>query len=61
MAHFSFFNDVNLNKVLGRFIGIYVHFPFEAWRDGHNHHHKHFGNIDRLDLSQTILFTKKQY
>jgi omega-6 fatty acid desaturase (delta-12 desaturase) len=41
--------------------GVYVHFPFNAWRDGHNHHHKHFGNLDRFDASQTILFTKKQY
>ena len=52
---------MGLNKFIGSFFGIYVHFPFTAWRDGHNHHHKHFGNLDRLDLSQTILFTKKQY
>jgi acyl-lipid omega-6 desaturase (Delta-12 desaturase) len=31
------------------------------WRDGHNYHHKHFGNLDKVDLSQTILFTKKDY
>jgi fatty acid desaturase len=28
MAHFSFFTDANLNKLFGRLIGIYVHFPF---------------------------------
>jgi fatty acid desaturase len=50
-----------MNKLIGKMIGIYVHFPFDNWRDGHNHHHKHFGNLDRMDLSQTILFTKKQY
>jgi omega-6 fatty acid desaturase (delta-12 desaturase) len=61
MAHLSFFNSMTLNKVLGNVLGIYNHFPFAAWRDGHNHHHKHFGNLDRLDLSQTILFTKSQY
>ena len=61
MAHYSFFASVPLNKIIGTILGIYVHFPFDAWRIGHNHHHKHFGNIDRLDLSQTILFTKKQY
>ncbi len=61
MAHLSFFTSISANKALGKLIGIYTHFPFDAWRDGHNHHHKHFGNLDRLDLSQTILFTKQQY
>ena len=61
MAHFSYFKSISLNKVVGSLMGVYVHFPFQAWRDGHNHHHKHFGNLDRLDLSQTILFSKKQY
>lgn len=61
MAHFSFFSSIPANIWVGKLIGIYTHFPFNAWRDGHNHHHKHFGNLDRLDLSQTILFTKKQY
>ena len=61
MAHFSFFQSIHLNKLVGSLIGVYVCFPFQAWRDGHNHHHRHFGNLDRLDLSQTILFTKKQY
>jgi omega-6 fatty acid desaturase (delta-12 desaturase) len=61
MAHFSFFSSIAANKAVGRMIGIYVNFPFDNWRDGHNHHHKHFGNLDRTDLSQTILFTKKQY
>ena len=61
MAHFSFFQSILLNKLVGSLIGVYVCFPFQAWRDGHNHHHRHFGNLDRLDLSQTILFTKKQY
>jgi omega-6 fatty acid desaturase (delta-12 desaturase) len=61
MAHFSFFSSITMNRFVGKIFGIYTHFPFNAWRDGHNHHHKHFGNIDRLDLSQTILFTKKQY
>ena len=61
MAHFSFFSNMSLNIALGKLIGVYVHFPFNAWRDGHNHHHKHFGNLDRFDASQTILFTKKQY
>ena len=61
MAHFSFFTSFSLNRWIGKLFGIYVHYPFDAWRDGHNHHHRHFGNLDRLDLSQTILFTKKQY
>lgn len=61
MAHFSYFSTMQMNIFIGKIIGIIVHFPFNAWRDGHNHHHKHFGNLDRLDLSQTILFTKKQY
>lgn len=61
MAHYSYFSTITMNKIVGAFFGIYVHFPFNAWRDGHNHHHRHFGNLDRLDLSQSILFTKKQY
>lgn len=60
-AHFSFFSSMTMNKIVGKIIGVYVHFPFNMWRDGHNYHHKHFGNLDRVDLSQTILFTKKQY
>ena len=61
MAHFSYFSSLQVNKIMGHIIGVIVHYPFDMWRDGHNHHHKHFGNLDRLDLSQTILFTKKQY
>lgn len=61
MAHFSYFKSITMNKVVGSLFGVYVHFPFQAWRDGHNHHHKHFGNLDRVDLSQTILFSKEQY
>lgn len=61
MAHYSYFSTIRMNKIVGALFGIYVHFPFNAWRDGHNHHHRHFGNLDRLDLSQSILFTKKQY
>jgi omega-6 fatty acid desaturase (delta-12 desaturase) len=61
MAHFSYFTSLRMNKLAGHVIGVYVHFPFDMWRDGHNFHHKHFGNLDKVDLSQTILFTKKQY
>ncbi len=61
MAHFSFFSDMSKNILVGKIFGVYAHFPFNAWRDGHNHHHKHFGNLDRFDASQTILFTKKQF
>lgn len=61
MAHLSYFTSVRINKILGRLIGIYTHFPFDMWRDGHNFHHKHFGNLDKVDLSQTIFFSKKQY
>jgi len=61
MAHFSYFESIWLNKVVGHVVGLYVQFPFQMWRDGHNHHHKHFGNLDRTDLSQTILFSKKDY
>lgn len=50
-----------MNVIVGKILGIYQHYPYNAWRDGHNHHHKHFGNLDRLDMSQTILFTKQQY
>jgi fatty acid desaturase len=61
MAHFSFFSNITVNRIVGKFFGIYTHYPFNAWRDGHNHHHKHFGNLDRSDVSQTILFTKKEW
>ena len=50
-----------MNKIFGHIFGIYVHFPFQMWRDGHNYHHRFFGNLDRVDLSQTILFTKKEW
>ena len=59
MAHYSYWSSFSLNKWVGKLIGIWLHFPFDTWRDGHNHHHRHFGNLDKLDLSQTILFTKK--
>lgn len=61
MAHFSFFQSIQLNKLVGHIIGVYTHFPFDMWRDGHNFHHKHFGNLDKVDLSQTILFNKETY
>ena len=61
LAHCNFFTSLRMNVLVGKLFGIYQHFPYNAWRDGHNHHHKHFGNLDRLDLSQTILFTKQQY
>ena len=61
MAHFSFFESIQMNKIVGHIVGLYVQFPFQMWRDGHNYHHKHFGNLDKQDLSQTIFFTKKTY
>jgi omega-6 fatty acid desaturase (delta-12 desaturase) len=61
MAHFSYFSSIQTNTIVGKLIGVLTHQPFNAWRDGHNHHHKHYGNLDKPDLSQTILFTKKQY
>ena len=61
MAHFSFFESMKLNTFFGKIFGIYHHFPFNAWRDGHNHHHMHSGNLDIEDITQTILFTKKEY
>jgi acyl-lipid omega-6 desaturase (Delta-12 desaturase) len=61
MAHFSYFESIWLNKLVGHIVGVYVQYPFQMWRDGHNHHHKHFGNLDKVDLSQTIVFTKKDY
>ena len=60
MAHYSFFKNMRLNRIFGECIGIYMIFPFSAWRDGHNHHHSTFGLLD-IDTSQTILFTKQQY
>jgi omega-6 fatty acid desaturase (delta-12 desaturase) len=61
MAHYSYFKDLKTNRLVGRVAGVITHYPFDAWRDGHNHHHKHFGNLDRFDASQTILFTKAKY
>ena len=60
-AHFNFFETPELNRFVGRILGIYVHFPFQMWRDGHNYHHRHFGNLDKMDLSQTILWNKKDW
>jgi len=61
MAHYSFFKSNRLNYNIGQILGILTFMPFVAWKNGHNHHHKHFGNLDKYDMSQTILFTKKEY
>lgn len=61
LGHYSYFPNIKINSIIGHFIGIYIGFPFHAWRDGHNVHHSVFGNLDHVDTSQTILFTKKQY
>jgi omega-6 fatty acid desaturase (delta-12 desaturase) len=61
MAHYSFFPSVTYNQYVGELLGAYMMFPFQAWRDGHNHHHQHFGILGGEDVSQTILFTKQQY
>jgi omega-6 fatty acid desaturase (delta-12 desaturase) len=61
MAHYSFFSGPMLNEAVGVLLGIVNYFPFWSWRDKHNHHHRHFGDLDARDLSQTILFTKAEY
>ena len=61
MAHYSFFKKVLVNRIFGEIIGLYMIYPFSAWRNGHNHHHHNFGNLDGGDVSQTILFTKQEY
>lgn len=61
MAHYSFFPSIAYNQFFGEWLGIYAIFPFQAWRDGHNHHHQHFGLLGGEDVSQTILFTKQEY
>ena len=60
-GHFNFFETVEMNRFVGRILGIYMQFPFQMWRDGHNYHHKHFGNLDKTDISQSILWTKKNW
>jgi omega-6 fatty acid desaturase (delta-12 desaturase) len=61
MAHYSFFKSNRFNNHIGQILGILTFMPLLAWKNGHNHHHKHFGNLDKYDASQTILFTKKEY
>ena len=61
MAHYSFFQNKYLNEFIGWIFGVYMFCPFISWRDGHNQHHRDFGNLDGHDDSQTILFTKKEY
>lgn len=61
MAHYSFFPSIQLNTFFGELLGMYLVYPFHAWRLGHNHHHQHFGILLGEDNSQTILFTKREY
>jgi omega-6 fatty acid desaturase (delta-12 desaturase) len=61
MAHSSFFPSIQLNTFFGELLGLYLVYPFHAWKLGHNHHHQHFGILLGEDTSQTILFTKREY
>jgi len=60
MAHDSFFEKSFMNKLIGVFIGIYTHFPWNPWRERHNNHHHISGNSDKKDPQSSIL-VKQDY
>lgn len=61
MAHGSFFRTQRYNEIFGRIFDKFMFISYEYWRKGHNYHHNVFGNLDKYDTSQTILFTKQEY
>lgn len=61
MAHLCFFKQNRLNTIFGTMIGIYTWIPMQHWKEVHNRHHQHYGNIDKKDESHTIIYTKLDY
>ncbi|MBU8596242.1 fatty-acid desaturase [Niallia circulans] len=60
-THGSFFKHAKANRVLGTFLGIITHFPFEKWKRSHAMHHATSGNLDKRGTGDIWLLTIEEY
>lgn len=61
-GHHSFTSSAKLNNLIGHTCGFFFLTPFLLWRQLHNRHHLHQGNLDRRGISLDVwLLTKSEY
>jgi omega-6 fatty acid desaturase (delta-12 desaturase) len=60
-AHGSLLGSKRANRVLGRFLGLFVLSPFERWRHDHAIHHATSGDLERRGVGDIITLTVAEY
>jgi omega-6 fatty acid desaturase (delta-12 desaturase) len=60
-AHANFMPSKRANVWLGRFLGLLVYSPYQAWRHNHAVHHATAGDLDRRGVGDLPTMTVAEY
>jgi acyl-lipid omega-6 desaturase (Delta-12 desaturase) len=60
-AHASLLPSKRANRLLGRFLGLFVLSPFARWRHDHAVHHGSSGDLDRRGVGDIVTLTISEY
>ena len=56
-GHGAFFKSRRLNDLVGLFCSLLTFTPYAHWRRQHNHHHRHWNNLDRREAGADLYST----
>lgn len=51
MAHHNYFSSKQANATIATLLGTFCYTPYTGWKKGHDYHHRHSNNTDRLELA----------
>lgn len=60
-GHGSLFKSRRVCNVMGGLLGVVTITPFTIWREMHDRHHRHSGNLDHRDLGEIVTLSIEEY
>lgn len=60
-GHGSFFASRRACNALGAVLGVVTITPYAVWREVHDRHHRHSGNLDVRDMGEIRTLTVEEY
>ena len=60
-GHGSFFSSRDMNRRIGRLIGVLTFTPYDAWRRAHAMHHSSSGDLGRRGIGDVDTLTVAEY
>ncbi|MEM9015252.1 MAG: fatty acid desaturase [Pseudomonadota bacterium] len=60
-GHGSFFSNKRANHAVGWILSLFTFTPFGFWRDAHNRHHAHSGNLTRRGMGGVDTLTVEEF